>query len=332
MNNVLLKYPLWISWELTASCNYSCIHCRMEDKEYPKLCNKELTTDEAKHCIDEFASLGIYKLGISGGEPFLRPDLFELLEYMSDKNIKIVITSNGSLIDYNVVLKLKKLKNLESVQISLDGKDDETHDYIRQKTGAFNRAVSAIKLLASEGIRTGVVTTVMKPNINQVSDIIKLIQKLGVQVYGARRFMPVGHGSKSMSNLLVTKEEYRKHLLFWENLQNSNDGIQYTIEEPLLGCVSHNNTQSYTCPAGNSYGALSAIGDVRACIFLPISLGNIKEQSFSAIWTGSQIRNQIFQGCEMCRGCKFEHTCAGCRTAAYAITENMHGKDPLCFV
>jgi len=293
----------------------------------------ELSTDEIIECINQFADLGIYQIGISGGEPFMRSDILEILEYASNKNIKIAITTNGFFLDDKNIRKLKKIENISLIQVSLDGSNEETHDYIRQYKGAYKSAINAISGLVSEGITTGVVTTVMKLNIDQVPDITKKVKQLGVSIYGARRFMPVGKGNKLRDSLLISKEDYARHLQYWSDKKINDSDLEYIIEEPLLSIFESEKHSNSGCPAGNSYGAITSLGDIRACIFIPLSLGNIRNKKFSQIWETSDIRNKIigraFEG--KCSICNIKENCSGCRAAAYAINNDLMGEDPFCF-
>lgn len=326
-NEVRYKYPLWISWEITNECNYNCIHCRMDAKEQKHF---ELSTKEIKKVIDEFQKLGIYRINYSGGEPFIRKDFIEILRYTSEKNIDIGITTNGFFINEEIANQLLKIKNLKVVQISLDGPNETVHNYIRNNPESFKRAIEAIKILRQKGITTGVVTTVMKINVSLVSKIVELINDLDVKVYGARRFIPVGEGERRCEELLPTKKQYQNHLELWSKLENQYKTMQFTIEEPLLALI---DGKRHLCQGGNSYGAITANGDVRPCIFLPIEFGNLKKDTFEKCWTKLKnnflLEQQNSNG--FCSQCEKSDLCNGCRAMAHATTGSTIGEDIHCF-
>jgi radical SAM protein with 4Fe4S-binding SPASM domain len=332
---VQLRYPLWISWEITNRCNYKCIHCRMDEvNDF----SKELTKDEVISCIDHLNDIGIYQINFSGGEPFLRSDFLDIVEYASKLNIKVGITTNGSLLDEQKVNIMKKIKNIEFVQISIDGKDSNTHDYIRGIQGGYEKAIEVIRMLIDAKFNVGVVTTVMKPNVKQIPDIISKLTELGVNMYGARRFMSTGKGNNSSDLLAVNTDEYCSHIHYWVECMNNKDNkIKCIIEEPLLGILKDNLPTSWKCggcQAGNQYGAITADGDIRACIFIPIKLGNIREESFKRIWERSPINKKIVSR-ELngsCKVCKLIDECGGCRAAAYLNSGDYLGNDPMCFL
>lgn len=335
--NEIFEYPMFISWEITPLCNYRCIHCRMEGESSDKVyTNDELTLEEVKKQLDELCELGIQQINYSGGEPFCRKDFIEILEYTSNKGFKIGITTNGSFIDDAMASKLAKIKNIDLVQISLDGKDPETHDFIRGIPGAFRQALQAIENLKKNGIRTGAVTTVMKYNKKQVQDILQLLLDLKVDCYGARRFMPVGRGSQYIDSLVVNVNDYYNHCKQWVDfVEKYREKIQLYIEEPLLGIFEEKLKKYWTfsgCVGGSIYGAIMANGEVRPCIFLPISLGSIREKSFSEVWKNPL--RKLFDKTnlnEECEQCHLKEVCGGCRAMAYLVTGDIKAKDPLCF-
>jgi radical SAM protein with 4Fe4S-binding SPASM domain len=329
-----LRYPLWISWEITNKCNYKCIHCRMDElNDF----NKELSTDEVISCINQLNEIGVYQINYSGGEPFLRNDFIDILEYTSKSNIKIGVTTNGSLIDEEIVKKLKMIKNLDFIQISLDGRDNATHNHIRGINGAYETAIETIRMLVNSNFNVGVVTTVMKPNVKQIPDILNKLTELGVNMFGARRFMPTGKGNNSADLLAVNTDEYCSHIHYWvDSINNKDNKVKCIIEEPLLSILRDKLPVSWKfdgCQAGDQYGAITANGDIRACIFIPVKLGNIKEQNFKSIWETSKIREKIIlrELNGSCKVCNLIKECGGCRAAAYLNTGDYLGDDPMCF-
>ena len=292
----IFEFPITISWELTANCNYRCIHCRMDDDRCYDYSN-ELSIIEIKKILIELQQLGIQQINYSGGEPFCRSEFLEILKYTSDLGFKIGITSNGSFIDSFMAEKLCLIENIDLVQISLDGCDNKTHDFIRGVSGAYEGAIDAIKNLKKFGIRTGAVATVMNCNKEQIEGILHLLLELGVDTFGARRFMPVGHGSTYIKNLVVSKEDYYAHCIKWsEYIQKFGDKIQLYIEEPLMGILENDLPDSWIfsgCIGGTTYGAIMAEGEVRPCIFLPVTLGNLREKSFSEIWSRNETNDSF---------------------------------------
>lgn len=328
------KFPMWISWEVTFNCNYDCIHCRMDDgSKLPK----ELSYDKCIQFIDEIVSLDINQINFSGGEPFVRKDFLDIVEYASNAGLKIGITTNGSLINKSVISRLKSLENIECLQVSLDADNSELHDYIRGVPGAFDQAINAIKLFKEAGFRTGCVTTVMKKNITRIPYIIDLLNQYDVDVYGARRFMPTGKGKLKLEELVLSVEEYKNHCVNWIKYMNSKSKMQFIIEEPLLSILEKDLPEDWKlfgCVAGTLYGAMTADGDIRPCIFLPINIGNIQDKTFKEIWLNSKAIKEIVNRNKLtgkCNACDLKFKCGGCRAMAYFEGNEIFGDDPSCF-
>lgn len=306
------------------------------DADFPEV--QELTTEEAKDCIRQFCDAGIHQINFSGGEPLLREDFFNMLKFASDQGLKVGFTTNGSLLTEDKVKMLKTITNLDFVQVSLDGKDSQVHDYIRGVDESFNKAITAIKLLVRNGIKTGVVSTVMKQNVSQIPGIVQLLKSLGVSTYGARRFMPVGRGESLKQKILISPQEYKEHLQYWiQCMHEKPKHIDFIIEEPLLGLLKDDLPEDWLprgCLAGSHYGAITSTGDIRGCIFIPVAFGNIRERSFKNIWENSLERKKIvlreLNG--MCGECVHIQECGGCRAMAYADSGDFLGDDPFCFV
>ena len=334
---LLFEYPVTISWEITSKCNYNCIHCRMDD--CPALdYNHDLSKDRIFDILRQLQNLGVQQINYSGGEPFCRKDFLDILQMTDNLGLNIGITTNGSFLNSDVIYQLHRLKRLQLVQVSLDGATNRLHDFIRGKQGAFETAINAIKQLKCAGIRTGAVTTVMTYNKNDIENILNLLLDLKVDAYGARRFMPVGKGSNYIDNLKVSKAEYERHCNLWVDLVNRySDRIQLYIEEPLIGIINDKLKKPWIfsgCIGGSVYGAIMANGDVRPCIFLPLSLGNLQENTFENIWKYSTLRKEFVarDDIESCGKCILKDTCGGCRAMAFAEHGNIKCRDPLCFI
>lgn len=332
----IFEYPITISWEITEKCNYQCIHCRMDDcSEYDN--TRELSKAEIFDILEQLQDIGVQQINFSGGEPFCRSDFIDILQMADNLGINTGITTNGSLLDLEMISKMSRLKNLKLVQVSLDGSQKELHDFIRGKKGAYNHAINALIELKSAGIRAGAVTTIMTYNKDNVDNILKLLLDLHIDTYGARRFMPVGRGSTYINSLKVSKEDYKNHCKRWiEYVNKYSDKIQLYIEEPLIGILKEQLKSEWLfsgCIGGSIYGAIMSNGDVRPCIFLPLSLGNLRENSFKDIWVKNPLRAQFIErnDIEECGKCDKKNVCGGCRAMAFAESGNIKSKDPLCF-
>lgn len=343
--------PFLIVWNFTKACNLRCIHC-YEAAEKPS--PDELTTKEAFDAVDKMADAGVAYVALSGGEPLVRPDFFEVAERIREREMAFSIATNGTLLTKEIVKKLEKLKCLY-VQISLDGAKPETHNSFRG-ANAFERTVKGIKNAVKSKMTVGVATTVTKHNYNEVPEIINLAEKLGADLFMHYNFIPTGRG-KEIINLDISPKE-REELLKMlaeetkkrENFLLLSTAPQYgrVCTEYSLVSLTHFDTfgQQYPsdnisflaefiggCGTGRLYMALEPNGDLEPCVFIPIKIGNIKTDDLLDVWHNSPVLNKIrdrnnFSG--NCSVCKNKNICGGCRARAYAYFGDLSAPDPGC--
>ena len=165
--------PLVMSWNVTRECNLKCSHCYINAAE--KKLENELTTQEGKRLIDQICQVSSPLLILSGGEPLLRPDIYELISYGSKKGLKMGLGSNGSLIDQEAAKKLKDA-GIATISISLDSHIPEQHDDFRGVEGSWDKAVQAIKALRKNNVLVQVNTTLTQQNYNQIDDIMSFAE------------------------------------------------------------------------------------------------------------------------------------------------------------
>ncbi len=169
-----IKPPRLIAWELTNACNLACIHCRASAIKDPA--PDELSTAEAKHFVDELVE---YKpiIILTGGEPLLRSDVYDVAKYASGHGLRVVLATNGTLLTPQIARKLKDV-GIQRVSISIDGSTKETHDTFRGEPGAFDAALHGIDILKNGGISFQVNTTITKRNLSEIPGIYDLALEL----------------------------------------------------------------------------------------------------------------------------------------------------------
>ncbi|MEM3424360.1 MAG: radical SAM protein [Thermoproteota archaeon] len=349
--------PFLVVWNFTKQCNLRCKHCY--ENAGPKPAPDELTTEEAKKAIDEFANAGVVALAFSGGEPLVRRDFFEIAKYAVEKGFYVSVASNGTLITEKVAQKMKEV-GIQYVEVSLDG-FEKTHDEFRGVQGAWKRTVEGIKKCVEAGLYTCVATTATHYNLKEIPKLIDFAEKdLHVQRFIVFNFIPVSRGKEIVEQDLTPKEReelldflYSK-LVSAKGLEILSTAPQYAVTSykfafgPLI--VTHfehkeamevlkGKTRSLAqfiggCGAGRLYCGMEPNGDIEPCVFIPIKVGNIREQSLVDIWRNSpvlkQIRNRdLFKGCGEC---EYKYICGGCRARAYAYFNDLQGPDPGCSI
>lgn len=326
------KYPLHAVWITTNLCNAKCQHCSTGASG--KL-DQELSTEEAMILLDEFSELGVFDIAFSGGEPILRRDIFDLLEYAIDRGLRVGIGTNGLVISKKMVERLSEI-GVSRVQVSLDGAIPETHDSIRGVLTCFEHAVNAIRLCKESVLKTKVCFTANALNYQQLNGVIDLCLKLRVDCFNMSRFVPIGRGSQSLDLspqqwkevLSVYVDRKRKHL---KKMQFFTQEAQLILVEPELKKVP----SFVGCQAGGALCCVSATGFVYPCVLFPMPLGNIRERSFKEIWTKSYIIRQLENRNNLkgkCKSCEYQELCGGCRGAAYAYTNDFLAEDPRCWL
>ena len=330
-------FPAQIVWEITLRCNLKCIHCgSFAGQSRPN----ELTTNEALTLCNDLAEIKTQEVCLMGGEPFLRKDWQIIAKKVKDLNMKLLLISNGFIVNKSIILKLKKLDPY-AVSTSLDGATAKTHDFIRGKNGSFKKVMDFISLSKEENLPTTVITTVNKINLKELPQIrdFLLNKKIAWQIQVGT---PEGRFVKKYA---LSKEEYYSVALFIASLKS-----KYTSKEmPAIGahCFGYHskhlpslglNSEWTGCQAGISILSIKSNGDLIGCLATPDSLieGNLRERSIIDIWNdpNSFAYNRKFKiknlG-ENCKKCRHGKTCrGGCLGMSIGFTGAAHNH-PYCF-
>jgi radical SAM protein with 4Fe4S-binding SPASM domain len=316
--------PLVMSWNVTRECNLKCNHCYINATK-KKLLN-ELSTQEGKNLMDQICKVSKPLLILSGGEPLLRPDIYELIKYGASKGLKMGLGSNGNLIDGMVAAKLKEA-GIATVSISLDSHIPAQHDEFRGVLGSWEKSVNACKELRKNNVLVQVNTTLTQQNYDQIDDIMSLAEEIGVENFHLFFLVPTGRGTK-MEDISPQKYEdmitstfskVAKHKL---NVRPScapqfmriAKGMGLDMRQWIRGCL-----------AGLYYCRIYPNGDVTPCPYLPIKLGNVREKTFKEIWFDSPIFKALRNPDSLkgkCGTCEYRALCGGCRARAYGLSSN----------
>lgn len=342
--NRQLSAPIFVIWEITGRCNLRCKHCLSDSG---KLFPDELSTQEAKKLIDALEMMKVFNISFSGGEPLIRPDIFELLEYSSQKKIGIELLTNGTLITKEIIDRFENI-NLFNVQISIDG-IGKTHDNFRGINGSYERAVKAIKLLRDANYEVVISSAVTKQNISQVPEMIDIAVDLGASAYKTTLFMPAGRGKSNVDGLVLTPEDAKKFaFMLIDKKKEVGDKIIINNEViyPWLTGIAENSdlfgiedSSRIGCTAGNSSLYIVPDGKIAPCPFLrEFEAGDIRKENLKEIWDSSPTFD-VFRNVTCgdlkgkCNGCEYlGASCyGGCRAAAFAHTGDLYAEDPLCW-
>ena len=341
----MIKPPRLIAWELTRACNLSCRHCRAD--AITELDSNELSTTEAEHLIDHLSEYGKPILILTGGEPLLRPDIYDIAEYGTNKGLRVVLATNGTLVTPEVARRLKDA-GIKRISISIDGSDATTHDDFRRELGSFDSSLKAIQYIKNAGIGYQINSTVTKRNITQIPDILNLAIELKADALHIFLLVPTGRG-KEIEEDEIPPEEYER-VLNWFYDQQKQVSIQLKAtcaphyfrimrqrakQEGIKITPKTHGFEAMTkgCLGGTGFCFISHIGEIFPCGYLPALAGNIRQQTFKDIWENSKVFNDIrdlnlLKG--KCGKCEYRAVCGGCRARAYAATGDYLDEEPYC--
>ena len=322
---------LIIAWEVTGACNLTCEYCRASATPSPA--EGELSTKEALAFIDEVAPRRPMLI-LSGGEPLLRRDVFDIARYAMGRGVRVSLATNGTLLTPEIVEKIRGA-GIMRASVSLDGPGPEIHDLGRGE-GSFDLAMGGIENLRGR-VDFQINMTVTKENLDAVAPTMDLAERLGAVAFHLFFLVPTGRGREDE---LVTPEEQDEILRqVARDSRNRKIEVKVTcapqygrIAEEVLAESERRGVLGSACLAGTSFVFVSRTGDVSPCGYLPLVAGNVREERFSEIWESSPIfvdlRERELVG--RCGGCDRRKVCGGCRARAYALTGDYLESDPVC--
>lgn len=321
-----LTAPVNLTWEVTFACNLSCVHC-VSDSGRKR--NGELTTEQCLRLIDTMSAMKVFQFNIGGGEPFMREDFLDLMDYAHEKGIVTCISTNGTLIDDEVAKRLDH--RLVYLQVSLDGATSVSNDVIRGK-GSFRKAIKALEYLRKRDIEVSINTVLTRLSIPELDKLADLAASFGAK-FRVSRFRPSGRGKKSWSELNVSKEQM---IAFSDWLSRHMD----VSTGDSFFSVSHEDRKSLglnMCGASKLTCCVSPLGEVYPCAFLQekeFLAGMLPQESFAYIWENSPVfhsfRQLEIKSCESC--IRFDFCHGGCPAIAYHTQRKLGLPDPGCLV
>jgi radical SAM protein with 4Fe4S-binding SPASM domain len=347
------EVPMAAYWLVTNACNLKCQFCfASSGKRAPD----EMSTDEIKAVLDDFARSGVGYVGLLGGEPLVRPDIFELVEHISDLGLSSTMISNGTLATRERMRRLRDA-GLELFGTSMDGMTPAVHDGIRGMSGAHQRTMDAIRFAIEEGIRCSVRTVVTRENADEIPALFEWQRQAGVHEMILLSEFPLGRGAQETREATRAKAQEMRELYQRTLAQLRRHAEPLGIEVPppytyrhtgvLLrrdGAVEGQKAEFYQsvmvrgfercrgCVIGKYFISPQPNGDVYPCPFLPVSIGNLRERSIRDLWRESEllqrVRRRELGG--ICGDCEIKTECGGCRARSYALTGDPYAEDPLC--
>jgi mycofactocin biosynthetic radical S-adenosylmethionine protein MftC len=324
-----LDAPICLTWELTYACNLACVHCLSSSGRRDP---QELSTAEAKALLDELCELQVFYINIGGGEPMIRRDFFELVEYATSSGIGVKFSTNGAFLGPEEARRLAAMDYLD-VQISLDGIDAETNDAIRGR-GSYAIARAAMDNLRDAGFGPFKISVVVtRNNVAQLDDFRALARSYGAQLR-VTRLRPSGRGADTWHSLHPTAEQqriiYRWLLASGEDVLTGDSFFHLNaLGEPLPGLNM--------CGAGRVVCLIDPLGEVYACPFVihdEFRAGSVRDRGgFAEVWKRSTLFTSLRQpeSAGACSSCGSYDACqGGCMAAKFFTGLPLDGPDPEC--
>ncbi|MBI4279398.1 MAG: radical SAM protein [Armatimonadetes bacterium] len=325
--------PRLISWNITRRCNLRCPHCYLAAGV---AATHELTTLEALGLIDQMAAAGTEMLVLSGGEPLLREDVFDLARHASDRGIMVVLGTSGVLIDETRARQIAS-SGIAGVAVSLDSLDPKIHDAFRGMEGAWSLAVDGIDRCLEHGIPVLVQITVMKKNVREIPAVADFSARKGVLGFNVYFLVCTGRGEQMTD---ISPAQYEEVLSYLVQAQAAYPGmlIRARCAPHIVRLAStHGNAVLMTsagCMAGRSYCRITPQGELTPCPYLPMSAGSVRHRRLLDLWTHSPLlaalRQPELRG--RCGACEYAkaNLCIGCRARALASRGDYLDEDPWC--
>jgi radical SAM protein with 4Fe4S-binding SPASM domain len=359
-----------VSWNLTQRCNLECAHCYMSAHAGADT-RGELTTAECRRVMDEIAAVNpnVFLI-LTGGEPLLRRDIWDIAGYAAEKKFTTVFGTNGVLLREREA-RLMREHGVLGASISLDSTDRVKHDGFRRLPGAWDAAVRATRVLGDEGLDFSLHMSVTDWNVKEVPAMIDLARDLGAKVLNFFFLVRTGRGRDLTDIDAAAYEEILTSLAKAQGVGQGPPGFvrrmlgmaeppTETFEDPWstpIGradgllirakCAPHfrrilwqlnpsspllKNYAHGSCPAGKYYCRITPEGDVTPCPYMPVSAGNLRTSGFADLWRSSPVFADLREPRlgGRCGACEFSKICGGCRCRAYATYGDYLAEDPAC--
>jgi len=307
----------------------------------------ELDTAACLRLLDQIRVVGNPIIILTGGEPMLRADIFEIARYGADRGLRMVMAPNGTLITEEKARRMAEA-GIKRISISLDGATREIHDRFRGVDGAFDGALQGIAMAKKAGVEFQINTTITKSNLDQIPAIQKLAVDLGAVAHHIFLLVPTGRG-KYIADTEIDAREYEETLNWFYDQRDKSplqlkatcaphyyrilrqrareDGQKVTFQTHGLDAVSRG------CLGGVGFCFISHTGIVQPCGFLNVPCGDVTRKPFQEIWNRSDVFLRLRDYDALtgkCGGCEYKKVCGGCRARAFEATGDYMAEEPLC--
>ncbi len=319
LNNraLALGVPLSVHLDLTYRCNERCVHCYLDHEDHG-----EMNTAEIKELMDQLTEAGVFYLVFSGGEIFMRRDLYELIEYARALMFCLKLKTNAFMIGEQEADRLAAM-HLDAVQVSIYSHRSEVHDAITKLPHSLERSVAGIRRLRERGMRVIIANVLMMQNVADYAGVKALAVELGAEYTIDPTITPMMSGDRSPMGLGIGGEELQK---VFRNSELVGNVDEFCAPPPAE--IGDDALDQLPCSAGHTACYVSPYGDVYPCVQFPLPTGNVRKEKFLDIWRGSAAMNEVrsirARDLPVCSTCSHVGTCTRCPGLAF-MEGNMRG-------
>ena len=337
--------PLLVIWEVTQACDLACVHCRASAQ--PDRNPRELTTEQGYRLLEEIRSFGEPLMVFTGGDPLKRPDIYDLIRHSVKVGLRTNVTPSATPLLTGEAIENFQRCGVARMAISLDGPDARSHDDFRGIPGTFDRAMFALRHAQKIGLDTQLQTTVTRRNMSELPRIAEIAREVGTRMWSLFFLITMGRADSSDD---LQAAEYEEVFDFMYNLSKTapfgiktTEAMHYRRYVAQRMKAEHRNAPAENANSvvwrtagvsdGKGFVFVSHTGEIFPSGFLPVSGGNVLENSLTYVYKNSELfktlrDTHLREG--KCGICEYQKICGGSRSRAYALTGNFLAEDPRC--
>ncbi len=329
--------PFILFWEVTRACALACRHCRAIAQPRPH--PEELTHEEALQLVDTIAELNPPMLVLTGGDPMMRRDIFELIEHATARGLRVSLSPAATPRLLHADFARLRSAGVVSMSLSLDGATQETHDAFRGVPHTFERTLAAARAAMEAGIQLQVNTALTRSTLREMDGFLSLMKELAPDVWSVFVLVPTG---RATCDELPTADEVEA---VWQRLASLRGSLPFAIkttEGHHYRRVLMQAAKQAGAPAprhliptrdGKGVAFISHTGDIQPSGFLPITAGNVRTDDLATIYRTHPLFTRLRDDDALegkCGRCEYRRLCGGSRARAYGASGNMFAAEPLC--
>lgn len=340
------RAPFTIAWEITRACAFSCVHCRADAQHRRN--PQELTTEEGFALIDRFVEFGSPILVFTGGDPMMRRDLFDLVEYADRAGLRCSLTPTATALPTEARLRRAREAGVRRLALSLDAPTPEVHDDFRKVRGSWERTMAILRNAQSVGLSSQINTTVTTHNVDLLPEMVRFVKEVGAVQWSVFFLVPMGRGQELS---MISPERHERVFEWLHDLALAGDFDVKATAAPMYRRVAMQrgdgrpvsgagfafqdglNRPLQGVNDGCGFLFVSHLGEIMPSGFLPLRAGNVRTDDVVDVYRNHPLFRSLRDPAQLtgkCGACDFRTVCGGQRGRAYAVTGNPLASDPAC--